>query len=237
MKHFVLFLCLISSFPFYINAQTSIYTTKACTTSVSLNDIKVEIRNYKNIKKFADFYCRGKIVIFKNTQPVDSVQFDKINQTGNYGLFLHHDIIPDHVLISKFGNEENKTIIVNNSGTFFILNGNNIYIDTLKKVLIVLNTNYPEQVTLFDYIKDTVIQQYDNLEFEPCQVVGDAKGHYFIRGCSKNQTNTYYLIQTENQKLKKVRMKRTPKGSTIQIVSAPKRNEIKCQCDCEYIQP
>lgn len=237
MKHFVLFLCLISSFPFYINAQTSIYTTKACTTSVSLNDIKVEIRNYKNIKKFADFYCRGKIVIFKNTQSVDSVQFDKINQTGNYGLFLHHDIIPDHVLISKFGNEENKTIIVNNSGTFFILNGNNIYIDTLKKVLFVLNTNYPEQVTLFDYQKDLVILQYNNMQFEPCQLVGDAKGHYFLKGCANNQSNTYYLIQPDNQKIKKVRMKRTPKGSTIQIVSAPKGNEIKCQCDCEYIQP
>ncbi len=237
MKQLVLFLCFISSFSFYINAQTSIYTTKACTTSVNLNDIKVEIRNYKNIKHFADFYCKGKIVVFKNSQPVDSLQFDKINQTGNFGLFLHHDIIPDHVLISKFGNDENKTIIVNNSGTFFILNGNTIYIDTLKNILIVLNTDYPEQVTLFDYSGNVVIQQYENLEFEPCQVLTDTKGHYFLKGCSPNQPNSYYLIQQENKNLKKVRMKRAPKSSTIQIVSAPKENVPKCQCDCEYIQP
>lgn len=237
MKQCVVFFSLIWIFSLAVSAQTSIYTTKACTTSVNLNEVKIEIRNYNNIKKFADFYCKGKIVIFKNQQPVDSVQFDKINQTGNYGLFLHHDIIPDHVLISKFGNDENKTIIINNSGSFFILNGNTISIDTLRKILVVLNDRYPEEVTLFDYSKDKIIQKFENLEFEPCQVVSDAKGRYFLKGCSNKEPNSYYLIQIENQKLKKVRMKKAPNGSTIQIVSEPNGNQMKCQCDCEYIQP
>lgn len=237
MKRCVLFFSMIWIFSLSVSAQTSIYTTKACTTSVNLNEVKVEIRNYKNIKKFADFYCKGKIVIFKNQQPIDSIQFDKIYQTGNYGLFLHHDIIPDHVLISKFGNDDGKTIIINENGTLFILNGNKVYIDTLKKVLVVLNDQFPEEVTLFDYVKDKIILKYENLEFEPCQVVSDVKGRYFLKGCSKNQPFNYYLIQSENKTLKKVRMKKVPAGSRIQIVSDPKVNELKCQCDCEYIQP
>ena len=212
MKQFISFLCFVFLFSLNINAQTSIYTTKACTTSVNLNNLKVEIRNYKNIKKFADIYCKGKIVVFKNSQPVDSIQFDKIYQTGSYGLLLHHEIVPDHVLISKFGNDEDKTIIVNHSGTFFILNGNNIYIDTLKKVLIVLNTNYPEQVTLFDYENDLIKKQFTNLEFEPCLVLSDASGNYYIESCSNNKQKHYYRISIDKQNIKKIRLKRTQKG-------------------------
>lgn len=218
-----------------LTAQTSIYSTKTCTTKVKLHQLTIEIRNFKDVKNFAAFTCKGEVEVFHNNQSLSKTAFEKITQEGAYGLFLHHNVLPNHVIITKHGDFDDKTIIINKKGYIFTLNGSNIFIDSLQHLVFVLNFTEKGEITIFDLLSDEKIAHFENLEQIPERIFKD-RGNYWVQfGNFNNSKKTYYRIQMSTQLLTKMKLKKKGLYMDIQSLQNSKSENFKCQCDCEYL--
>lgn len=218
-----------------LSAQTSIYSTKTCTTKVKLNQLTVEIRNFKDVKNFAAYTCKGEIEVFKDQQSLSKAAFEKITQEGVYGLFLHHNVLPNHVIVTKFGDFDDKTIIINKKGNIFTLNGSTIFIDSIQHLVFVLNFTEKGEVTVFDLLSDEKIAYFENIEQMPERIFKD-RGHYWVQSSNFNTSKkTYYRIDINAKTLTKLKLKKRGLYLDIQSLQNSKSSGFKCQCDCEYL--
>lgn len=113
---------------FLLSGQTeSLNVNGFKTTNVTkrIEDISVVISQRKSLNH-TDPLCTANIRIFRNDIQIDSLnisddQFDAVGD--NYGLLIYEKLILNHVVISKYGSSDGKTIIVNNRGQKFITIG------------------------------------------------------------------------------------------------------------------
>lgn len=221
---------------FNVHAQTSIYTTKSCTTKVDFANLTVEIRNYKDVKNFADYSCKGEIVVLEGMRIIEQKTFNKIAQEGKFGLFLHHDVLPNHVLVTKFGDLNDQLIVVNREGRTFTLNGSQIFVDSIRQLLFVLNYAEKGEISIFDLVTDKMVVHFTNLELLPDLIFREGD-QYWVRFANfNNSRKTHYRIDLEKSELTKVKIKRNGLYLYIQSLQNSKTSDFKCQCECENSQ-
>jgi hypothetical protein len=238
MKKLLIIRTLIASFIVFtgwnLSAQTSIYSTKACTTKVKLNQLTIEIRNFKDVKNFAAYTCKGEVEVFHNTQSLSKAAFEKITQEGAYGLFLHHNVLPNHVIITKHGDFDDKTIIINKKGNIFTLNGSTIFIDSIQHLVFVLNFTEKGEITVFDLLSDEKIAHFENYEQMPERVFKD-RGHFWVQfGSFNSSKKLYFKIDLNTKSLTKMKLKKRGLYLEIPALQNEQSPTFKCQCDCEY---
>ena len=101
------------------------------TLTQKIGDISVDIAQYKPIDYIkSKFYCYAEIRIYKNKIMIDSLVFDDIEPVGgHYGLLVYPSLIMNHLIISKYGDYDGRTIIINDQGQIFSTIGGSVSID------------------------------------------------------------------------------------------------------------
>jgi hypothetical protein len=110
---------------------------KITRTIRQIGSMKVIVSQNKSINH-TDPLCTANIRIFKSEKEIDSFEIpaDQFDAVGDrYGLLIYEKLLKHHVIISKFGSYDGKTIIINSKGQKFITLGGFCYPDTKKGLL------------------------------------------------------------------------------------------------------
>lgn len=230
-----LFLVFIGTGLSSVQAQTSIYSTKSCTTVVAVDALTIEVRNHKDVRNFANYVCNAEFELFNNGQSLGGVAYQNIVQEGTYGLYLHDQLVPNFVFLTKYGNEENRTIIVNKKGGWEVLNGNLVFIDTLQQLLFVISQDSKNEITVYNLQNEGKVEiVYSDLELIPQWLSKDKKGSYWVSFLDpKTKLVSYYIIDYKNKYLIKSKVKRKKYYKSLIHLPYPEMPNFRCECNCE----
>lgn len=129
---------------------------KITRTIKNIDGVKVIISQNKSLSH-TDPLCTANIRIFKNNKQIDSLiisddQFDAVGD--KYGLLVYEEMIKNHVIISKFGSYDGKTIIINSKGKKFITIGGICFLDKKNGLLFSIYHSDLSGFSVFDLNTD-----------------------------------------------------------------------------------
>jgi hypothetical protein len=135
----------------------------------SIKNIDVVITQFKSLNESLEIpFCRAKIEILKSGTKIDSINFSEIEAVGgNYGLIVYDNLVKDHIIISKFGDYDGQTIIVNKKGQKFITVGGYSYFDSTSGLLFSIYDSDLSGLTVFDLNDDKEIFKITDIEDRP----------------------------------------------------------------------
>jgi hypothetical protein len=157
--------------------ETNEQKTEVSKKTYTLNDISIDLKQTKGEGK--EFYCNSKLFIFRDNDLVDSLIFTPEPVGGNYGISEPIQIV-DHLIFTKHGDYDGRTIIVNNKGKIFnVIGGINFY-DIDEKLLFTIYESDLGGFAVFDLKNDSIILEMQDLEHYPVSVHKAYGQRYFI---------------------------------------------------------
>jgi len=126
--------------------------------SYDINDIEVFIDQ----KRVNDFACRSLVIINnKKNKEIDTIKITSEPVGGNFGLSCIHKL-ETHYVISKYGDYEGKTIIINAKGKIFEFDGGDTYYDIRNQLIFSVFSSDLNGLNVFDLKADSIIFSFDD---------------------------------------------------------------------------
>lgn len=142
-----------------------------------LNDITVTVKQRKG--DGAEFYCQSIMLVAKDNVIIDTLIFDSEPLGGSYGLSKPRRI-NNHLVFSKHGNYDGRTIIINTKGEVFdIIGGVNHYVPGQE----LLFTFYESDIggfAVFDLNRDVVKIAVQDLDLYPVSLHKALDNRFFL---------------------------------------------------------
>lgn len=143
------------------------------------DDCLINLNNNKFLKiqnKNSNGVFNSQLFISSKNIITDSIFYKNIDPVGSaYGIYLCKDLICNYYIALKYGDYDGKTILINNDGKIFEINGGLPHID------------YENNVIISDYYSD--IQGF---------TMFDLKNHKLILDIElEDQINTFYYYKNE----------------------------------------
>ena len=146
----------------------------------SIGDIRVIITQYKRLDH-KDPLCHAMIRVIKNKQSIDSLVYKEIDPVGsNYGLLVYPELFQDHLVMSKFGDYDGRTIIINSKGKLFDFPGGIIIPDITSGLLFSFYYSDLGRVSVFDLKTDCLVFSTEDLDDRPYLMYRNNDGRYFF---------------------------------------------------------
>jgi hypothetical protein len=201
----IVFLIFLSSLETYGQTITA-DTFKITKITKKVGDIQVNISQYKYLIQSPDIpYCKAYIEIIKNNKTINSLGFPSIEPVGgDYGFLVYSQLINNHLIISKYGDYDGRTIIINEKGKMFNTIGGYSYIDTLNGLLFSIYSSDLSGFSVFDLKSDVeIFKLVDNVE-RPSEFYKDANGRYYFHAINdETEKESIWEIMLDNKKIKK----------------------------------
>jgi len=185
----------------YVNAQVKTVikdSVKITEINRSIGDIRVIITQYKRLDH-KDPLCHAMIRVLKDKQSIDSLVYKEIDPVGgSYGLLVYPDLFSDHLVISKFGGYDGRTIIINNKGKVFDFPGGYIFPDRPKGLLFSFHGSDNGGLSVFDLKSDCLLFRTSDFDDHPYLMYNNSEGRYFFsaehfEGAGRKETFWEYL--------------------------------------------
>ncbi len=199
----------------------------------SFNNINVIITQYKSLIEAPKIpYCRAKIEILKDGIIIDSIGFSEIEPVGgHYGLLAYNEIIKDHVVISKFGDYDGQTIIINENGEKFETTGGCVSVDNESGLLFSIYNSDLAGFSVFDLNEDKEVFNMIDIKDRPREFYKYLNNRFLYRA-----TND----ETENESIWEIKFKldrimqldltsKDIKGKQLRKLSDCKEINVDCE--------
>ncbi len=160
------------------------------TESVKMTEIKrdigsihVKVIQFKSLVESPDLpLCRAKILIFKNNIQIDSIVFNEIEAVGGqYGLLTYSGLIKNHIIVSKYGDYDGETIIINAKGEKFITIGGYSFVDNSSGFLFSILDSDLSGFSVFDLNNDKEIFKKVDIEDRPQRFYKTSNNGYLFQ--------------------------------------------------------
>jgi len=167
--------------------------TRMQTKILSLGNTKVEIiQRYNSVQAV----CSAKILIYVSGQKKDSIIFPSMEAVGgDVGLFLCKDRINNHIIISKFGDYDGQTIVINDRGQKFVFGGGRNYADKEQGIIFCIYDSDLPGFSVFDLTKDQLIIDTADIDGYPNKFYKKG-GHYYCELVDL-QTNSHTIWEID----------------------------------------
>ena len=101
--------------------------TKLKIRKKNIGKFSVVITQISNLKYDYDFSCNSYLDLHNPNGEKESIEFENIDALGGYfGISFIENVLPNHLLIVKHGVYNGRTIIVNENGKIFNLEGGTV---------------------------------------------------------------------------------------------------------------
>lgn len=173
-----------------------------CTRKI--DNISVVIKQYKSLSSSPDIpYCKAYIYLLRDNIAFDSVEFNDIDPVGSdYGLLIYKGLINNHLVISKFGDYDGRTILINDKGRVFNIMGGYGYADTTTGLLFSIYNSDLFGFSVFDLHKDSEILEINDTEDEPVEFYNDSSNTYFLKTINDDtQQENFWKINFQDKKV------------------------------------
>ncbi len=179
-------------------AQNEKSNFKETKTKKSISNIDVIITQYKALIESPEIpYCKAVIEILKNEIKIDSIDFEAIEPVGgDYGLLVYNEQIKKHIIISKFGDYDGESIIINEKGEVFKTIGGRIFADTENGLLFSIYDSDISGFSVFDLNNDKTIFEMTDIEDRPYEFYKFSNNRYIYKA-NNDESNSESIWEIE----------------------------------------
>jgi hypothetical protein len=200
----IVFLIFLSSLEAF-GQTTTADTFKITQITKKVGEIQVNISQYKHLIQSPDIpYCKAYIEIIKNNKIISSLGFPSIEPVGgDYGFLVYSQLINNHLIISKYGDYDGRTIIINEKGKIFNTIGGYSFIDDLNGLLFSIYSSDLSGFSVFDLKSDVEIFKIEDNVERPSEFYIDAIGRYYFHAINdETEKESIWEIILDNKKIK-----------------------------------
>ncbi|MCW0484568.1 hypothetical protein [Gaoshiqia sediminis] len=224
----LLFLAVISSFGQQKNTEI-----KETQIKKSLKNIDVIITQYKSLIESPDIpYCKAKIEILRNGKKIDSINFSEIEPVGgHYGLLVYNEIINDHIVISKFGDYDGQTIIINDKGEKFQTIGGCVSVDIENGLLFSIYNSDLAGFSVFDLNKDKEIFKMMDIDDRPREFFKYSNSRFLYKATNdETEKEAIWEIEFDMDRIMQLDLTAEDiKGKELRKLSDCKEINVNCE--------
>lgn len=164
--------------------------------SISLKNITVSLIQNKPPKDNYNYSCNAKIIVSKNNKTTDSLIFENIEAVGgSYGL-TSPTIIDNHIILTKHGDYDGRTIVINENGKIFNIIGGENFIDKESELLFAIFDSDLSGFAVFDLKTDSLLMSMDEIEDRPRTMHKEYGNRYFM-SCFNDETDQNIIWEFE----------------------------------------
>ena len=203
------------------------------TESITLKNITVSIVQKTPPKDTYDFSCHSKIISRKDNKTIDSLIFKYMEAVGgSYGL-TNPIIINNHIILTKHGDYDGRTIVINENGQIFNIIGGENYIDEDAGLLFTIFESDLSGYAVFDLKSDSLIMSVDETEDRTRSIHKEYGNRYFMN-CFNDETdqNIIWEFEFDLDRTMKVDLDSSDINSSNQLKRI-ELNDANCICNKE----
>jgi len=196
----------------------------------SLNDILVTVTQAKNYN--SQDRCKLKLVISRDNILIDSLTFSPEAVGGYYGISTPKRI-ENHLVFTKHGDYDGRTIIVNDQGQVFNIIGGKNFFDSESKMLFTIYGSDLSGFAVFDLKNDSTIMKMPEIEDRPFSFHKAFGERYFILS-SNDETPmnemSIWEIEFDMERIMKVDID-TNEINEMNILQSWELEDVNCECE------
>lgn len=156
--------------------------------TLHLGNIKIVIRQDHPIGN--TFSCNSYLTTFIGKDTIDHKEYKFIEALGGLAGFSAPEIILNRALLSKEGDYDGRSIVVNGNGEIHDFIGGTNFIDLKGGVLFSTYSSDIAGISVFDLNKDSLIFSSEDLGERPISVHKAFRNRYFIKSTNDNTEQT-----------------------------------------------
>ena len=144
-------------------------TTKVTTIERQISDVKIIVNQIKSLVESPNVpLCSAEIMVYKNNKLLDSLKFDAIEALGGcYGIYVYSQLIDNHLIISKYGDYDGRTIVINETGRMVSIIGGNVYYDKESSLLFSIYDSDLSGFSIYDLKSEMVLLEMEDMSARP----------------------------------------------------------------------
>ncbi len=171
----------------------------------TIGKINVKVFQYKSKISSPNIpQCKAVIRIFDNNNLIDSIEFSNIDAVGGYyGLLIYPELINNHVVISKYGDYDGRTIIINDKGQKFITIGGYSFLDISEELLFSIYDSDLSGFSVFNFNTDKEIFKMVDMGDRPQKFYKKNSKYYFLSVNDETGQKIIYEINLKKHKILK----------------------------------
>jgi len=180
-----------------LNSEANLQTkpdVKATEASYNLGSITVILRQVRS--EGPDFYCKSKLISKKNNKVVDSIDFDIEPVGGVYGVSKGLTV-NNHLVFSKQGDYDGRTIIVSPQGKISDVMGGTVYYDPTKDILLSIYDSDLSGFSMYDLKNDKLVLDISDFDYYPVSFFKIENDRYLMI-CYNIETNEKSVWEIES---------------------------------------
>ncbi len=192
-----------------------------------LGDIEVQVYQIKGDGK--DFYCKSRLIIIKKGILLDSISFIPEPVGGSYGISEGIEV-NNHLIFTKQGDYDGRTLIINKQGKLFNIIGGRNYVDKETGLLFSIYTSDLSGIAVFDLNSDSVLVTINEKSERPLTIHKYSGSYYASCIDEQNDQSSIWKFEFDGYNMIEVSSDKTQVNSVNELPSLP---SLKKNCGCE----
>jgi hypothetical protein len=195
-----------------------------------LGNIQVELTQIKSDGK--NFYCKSKLVTSRDQVLMDSISFIPEPVGGFYGISKPNRFA-NHLVFTKFGDYDGRTILVNDKGRILNIIGGENYVDSASKLLFTIYDSDVSGFAVFNLTSDSTLLEMSEIEDRPISFHKAFGERYFMLSSNdetEERDKSVWEIEFELERIMQVDLD-TNQINQSNILSTWTSEEVFCECE------
>lgn len=180
-----------------------------------LGDLKIQLNQYKS--DGTEFYCKSEIIVYKNGKQLDYADFQPEPVGGNYGISSATKF-NNHLIFTKHGDYDGRTLIINDKGQIFDIIGGENYLDEESELLFTIYESDLSGFAVFDLKTDSILLTMTDINERPMKFHKNFGNKYFM-SCINDETDikSIWDIEFELERIMQVDLDETDINSENEL--------------------
>lgn len=194
----------------------------------SLGDFKIQLNQHKS--DGTQFYCKAEIIISKNSEQINYIDFLAEPVGGNYGI-SNATRCNNHLIFTKHGDYDGRTLIINDKGQVFDIIGGQVFLDEAAEILFSIYESDMNGVAIFDLQKDSILLEMEEMEESPQSFHKAFENRYFMTCINEeSEEQTIWEFEFELERIIQVELDQTDINSQNELKKVS-RKDVDCICE------
>jgi len=193
-----------------------------------LEDIKVTLTQIKSDTSI--FNCKSTLVTSKNNIKIDSISFTPESVGGLYGISIPNRI-ENHLIFTKHGDYDGRTLLVNEKGIISNIIGGENYFDIESKLLFTIYSSDISGFAIFDLASDSLIFEFPEIEDRPISFHKEFGERYFmISSHDESEERAIWEIEFDLERIMQMDLDSSNINQTNVLYTWSLEN-VNCECE------
>lgn len=195
--------------------------------SFTIGDINVTLSHIKGDGE--QFYCKSKLLICNDSIFIDSLVFTPEPVGGSYGISNPY-YLENHLVFTKHGDYNGRTIIINDQGQVHNLIGGENFYDSEAKMLFTLYESDLSGLAVFSLENDSLIFEMPQINEQPVSFHKAFGKRYFVIAFDENSEKVYMEIEFDLERLMYVDLNAENLNES-NILTTWEYQDVQCNCE------